>query len=332
MAPLIERSWGGGIDGPLPCAHCRSEVDLNDIAEERAIEVEGGFLCPMCSRDSKALVGESAFGYRIERLLDWGPVAASYRAVQLAHHREVDLQVVRITPNTPLNAVRRFIDQSKTVPRLDHPNIPALIEAGGKGGLYFIALARTEGEALFLRVARGGKLPVRAALEIAVRLADALRYLHAQGLVHRDVSPRNVRVDEQGRVKLTNFSFARSKDFFGDERRTDPGEIVGELMWCAPEQIKDPRTEDPRIDIYGLGACMYYMLAGRPPREVRSLADMADAAGRDPPPLSSRNPEVSPALEFLVESCMERDPESRADSAQVVLDGIEELLRGMGRT
>jgi serine/threonine protein kinase len=172
------------------------------------------------------------------------------------------------TSTQPTLSFQREIEALK---RLEHPGIVRILDAGVHEETLFLVTERVEGVVLEAIVSGGGCSPSRA-LDIALGVARALEFAHAQGIVHRDLKPGNVMLDCNGGVRLLDFGL--SKDLQG-ARLTAAGEFLGSPRYAAPEQLEDSSTIDARADVYGLGALLYSLIAGRPPyAECTSLEEL----------------------------------------------------------
>ena len=246
--------------------------------------------------------------YRLDRLLGQGGMARVYRAVG------DDGRVVAVKwlhRGTPA-ILARFEDEVRFLERLDHPGVVRYRGHGMERGLPWVAMEYVEGQDLRVYTEKLRLRPPverqQRAREIARALCRSLAYVHAQGLVHRDVKPSNVLLEGKGRVLLTDFGVA----FAADEAPTTAmGMLVGTAAYAAPEQIEGRRV-DARADQYGLGCTLYYLLTGRRPFDEVDTAGLLHAhLDRAPRPPSERDPTVAPDLEAFVLRLMAKDPAAR---------------------
>ncbi|MBK9516773.1 MAG: serine/threonine protein kinase [Anaeromyxobacter sp.] len=210
---------------------------------------------------------------------------------------------------------RRLLAEAEVAARLSHPNIVTVLDVGrGEHGVHLVQEFLT-GATLSKRLAEG-RLPLREALRVAVALARGLAHAHAHGVVHRDLTPGNVQLCDDGQVKLLDLGMAAALG-----RRKLEG---GTPAYMAPEQA-EAAPEDERTDVYALGVLLYRMLAGVAPQE-------ADAAGRARS--ASRGIEVAeaPALGALVEAMLARAPTERPRDAAVVLEALQEIQEALPRS
>jgi Tol biopolymer transport system component len=201
-------------------------------------------------------------------------------------------------------------------------------------GAPYIVSELLEGETLRERMG-GGALPQRKAIDYALQTARGLAAAHEKGIVHRDIKPDNVFVTNDGRVKILDFGLAKlsgASDTFQSRTEaptrkvnTDPGTVMGTMGYMSPEQLKG-QPADHRSDIFSFGAILYEMLSGKRAFRGDSMAETMSAILReDPPDLSETNKTVSPALERVVNHCLEKNPEERFHSARDLAFAIEAL-------
>src|SRR5207245_226525 len=190
---------------------------------------------------------------------------------------------------------------------------------------------RLEGETMRQRTS-GTALAQRRAIDYALQMAHGLAAAHEKGIVHRDLKPDNVFITKDGRVKILDFGVAKLTQPDGGQSQTDiptrrvdtdPGVVIGTVGYMSPEQVRG-KGIDHRSDIFSLGAILYEMLSGRRAFHGESAADtMSAILKEDPPELSETNKTVSPALERLVNHCLEKNPESRFHSASDLAFALE---------
>ena len=267
---------------------------------------------PQSSDDPLRHALEAKLGgqYRVLRLLGRGGMGAVYLARDLTLEREVAIKVVKPASDTQ-GMYDRFRREAKTAAKLSHPNIVPLHAFGEVGGMPYFVMGYVRGESLAERMRRDGKLPEDDTRRILAEVADALDHAHRQGVVHRDVKPDNVLLeDASGRALLTDFGIAKTINH--SETLTQHGSVVGTPHYMSPEQAAGRAGIDGRSDIYSLGVMGYAMLAGRLPFDGNSAADiLARHLTQEPPPLRSLVPAISDSTLQAVERCMAKDPARR---------------------
>jgi ABC-type branched-subunit amino acid transport system substrate-binding protein len=264
--------------------------------------------------------GSTFAGYRVEALVGRGGMGVVYRATDLSLERPVALKMIAPELAEDDRFRERFLREPRLAASLDHPNVIPIYEAGEHEGHLYLAMRFVEGSDLKSLLAREGKLPPERALAILGQVAGALDAAHRRALVHRDVKPANVLLDEDGHVYLTDFGI--TKQLGGAS--TDTGRVVGTLDYLAPEQIRgDP--VDGRTDSYALGCVLYECLAGAPPFRRETEAETLWAhMQEDPAPLPDH-----PALGPVMRKAVARDREKRYASCAELIDAAAPAL-GLG--
>ncbi|HUO84447.1 MAG TPA: protein kinase [Thermoanaerobaculia bacterium] len=261
-----------------------------------------------------------------------GGMGEVYRALDTRLGRSVAVKILpaEFAANERLKA--RFEREAQTISRLTHPHICTLFDVGEN----FLVMEYLEGETLSQRLERG-PVPLSQVLRHGSEIAEALDAAHRQGIVHRDLKPANVMLTRSG-AKILDFGLARytavdaPAETGATQRKplTEEGNIVGTVQYMAPEQLEG-READARTDIFALGALLYEMTAGHPPFEGTSRASLIAAImNHDPVPLSRRQPLTPPALDHVVRKCLEKDAESRWQSARDIAEELRWIQQSSG--
>ncbi|HZD05750.1 MAG TPA: serine/threonine-protein kinase, partial [Longimicrobiales bacterium] len=254
--------------------------------------------------------------YRVEGELGSGGTATVYRAEDVKHHRKVAIKVLRPEISAILGT-ERFLKEIQLTANLQHPHVLPLYDSGEADGVLFYVMPHVEGESLRERLDRQGRLEIGEALAIAREVAAALHYAHGRGVVHRDVKPENVMLQE-GQAVVADFGIALAvAEAAGPERLTATGVSLGTPGYMSPEQAAGEHELDRRTDVYALGALLYEMLAGQPPfRGDTARAVLARVLTETPRPIRELRPEVSADVEAAVARALARAPEDRFPTAQ----------------
>jgi DNA-binding beta-propeller fold protein YncE/ABC-type branched-subunit amino acid transport system substrate-binding protein len=261
--------------------------------------------------------GMTFAGYRIESLIGRGGMGVVYRAIDLSLERPVALKLIAPELAEDDRFRARFLREPRLAASLDHPNVIPIYEAGEHDGQLFLAMRFVEGRDLGRVLEREGPLPPERALGILAQVAGALDAAHRRALVHRDVKPANVLIDEDGHVYLTDFGITKQ---VGGES-TDTGRVVGTLDYLAPEQIRgDP--VDGRTDLYALGCVLYECLAGAPPFRRNTEAETLWAHMQEEPAPLRRYPKLGP----VVRKALAKDREERPRTGAELIDAAADAL------
>jgi hypothetical protein len=265
--------------------------------------------------------------YEIVAPLGAGGMGEVYRAQDARLGRDVAIKVLPAAFANDPDALARFEREMKTLAGISHPNILAIFDVGRDGSSAYAVTELLEGETLAEMVSRG-PLPIRKAVEYGTQIARALAAAHDRGIVHRDLKPANVVVTSDGHVKVLDFGLARSMTAVPDgatASTTSPGLVMGTIGYMAPEQARG-HVVDHRADIFAFGCVMYELIAGRRAFDRASIADTLSAILKeDPSPLSAGTLAVPPALERVIQRCLEKDPGERFQSARDLAFALEAL-------
>ena len=256
---------------------------------------------------------ERALGaqYEIVRLLGRGGMGAVYLARERALERAVAIKVLPPGLAADADGRERFRREARTAAKLTHPNIVPLHTFGDVDGMLYFVMGCVPGESLGDRMRREGRLPADDVRRIIGELAGALDYAHRQGVIHRDLKPDNVLLDdESGRSMLTDFGVAKAQA--SGATLTEIGAVVGTPHYMSPEQASGARDLDGRSDLYSLGVMGYAMLSGRLPFEGDSFRDViVQHVTKEPVPLRTLVPDAEAVLEAALTRCLAKDPAAR---------------------
>jgi ABC-type branched-subunit amino acid transport system substrate-binding protein len=262
--------------------------------------------------------GTTFAAYRIDSLVGRGGMGVVYRATDPSLERPVALKLVvpELAEDERFRA--RFLREPRLAASLDHPNVIPIYEAGEHDGQLYLAMRFVEGRDLKSLLEREGKLSPERALAVLAQVAGALDAAHRRALVHRDVKPANVLLDEDWHAYLTDFGI--TKQVGGDS--TDTGRVVGTLDYLAPEQIRgDP--VDGRTDVYALACVLYECLAGTPPFRRETEPETLWAHMQDQPAPLRGHPRLDPVLR----KALAKDREKRYATCAELIDAAAGALR-----
>ncbi|MCA8922539.1 MAG: serine/threonine protein kinase [Planctomycetes bacterium] len=253
-------------------------------------------------------------GYELLEELGRGGMARVFRGRQLTTGREVAIKILHNQGPPSVEGRLRFQRETSAALRLQHPHIVRTLEGGIEGEDAYLVMEIVHGESLKQRLTRGPCEP-RWALRLTEALAQALAFAHRNGVVHRDVKPANILIDEAGEPHLVDFGLA--KPLHGVDDLTATGLVVGTPSYMAPEQASGRQAVGPLADLYALGATLYEMLTGRPPfASDRTLQILVSVIHDDPEPPSRVRPDLDPELDAIVLTALAKDPSDRYPSCE----------------
>ena len=271
--------------------------------------------------------------YEITAKIGEGGMGEVYLARDTQLGRDVAVKVLPTAYSDDKERLHRFEQEACAASALNHPNILSIYDVGTHDDFPYVVSELLQGQTLGQRIS-GTSLPQRKAIDYALQTAHGLAAAHEKGIIHRDLKPDNIFITNDGRAKILDFGLAKLTQLDGNQSQTDiptrrvdtdPGVVMGTVGYMSPEQLKG-RPVDQRSDIFSFGAILYEMLSGRRAFHGESPAEtMSAILKEDPPELSQTNQNVSPALERLVNRCLEKNPESRFHSASDLAFALDAL-------
>lgn len=278
----------------------------------------------MSARPTGSMIGTVLSGrYRLEAKLGSGGMSTVYLARDETLDRPVAVKVMHREISEQPDQLERFRQEARAVAKLTHPNVVSVIDAGEDGGHPYIVFEYVKGETLKQRVARVGPLDIQESIAYAIEVARGLAVAHSRQMVHRDIKPQNVLIDDEGRAKLTDFGISRQLE---EDGVTATGRVLGTTDYVAPEQAMGHQV-DPRSDVYSLGVVLYEMLVGRVPFQADSQVGVAmKHVNEELPDVQRRRPEISAAVALVVERATAKNPAERYSEVGGMIDDLETAL------
>ena len=253
--------------------------------------------------------------YAIERELGEGGMATVYLADDLKHERKVGLKVLKPELAAVVGA-ERFLAEIKTTANLKHPHILPLFDSGEADSFLFYVMPYLEGENLRDRIDREKQLPVDEAVALASKVAGALQHAHEHGVIHRDIKPGNILLQD-GEPVVADFGIALALGVAGGTRLTETGLSVGTPFYMSPEQATGDQAVGASTDIYALGSVLYEMLVGEPPYPgATAQAVLGKIIAGKPVSATEQRPSIPANVDAAVRKALEKLPADRFTSAQ----------------
>jgi len=340
FAPLLDH-----LDS---CQACQNRVDeaadgedsiaavLRDRASDCPIIAEADCQAALLRAASQSVANvdssrppiEELGPYRLIRRIGRGGMGAVYLAEHTRLRKKYAIKLLPRERGFDTDWLGRFDREMQAVASLQHPNIVTATDAGDVGGWHYLVMEYLDGLDLATVSRRCGPLAVADAAAIGRDLCAALQVVHESGLVHRDVKPSNVMLTRDGVVKLLDLGLVLSNETSADDMRlTTVGHVMGTVAFAAPEQLSADEEVDARADLYGLGATLFQLLAGRPPyTSRRGIAPLViEKTSQPAPSLDDVGEGIPDELSNLVARLLERNPADRPASAEEVGTVLEPL-------
>jgi serine/threonine-protein kinase len=261
--------------------------------------------------------------YRLEARIGTGGMSTVYRALDETLERQVAIKLMNREIASDSDQLERFRREARAVAQLSHPHIVGVIDAGEDHGRPYIVFEYVEGETLKERIRRLGQLPIGEAVAYAIEIARALGAAHARHIVHRDVKPQNVLIDEEGSAKVTDFGIARTLD---EDGLTQDGRVLGTTDYVSPEQALGHPVSG-QSDLYSLGVVLYEMLTGQVPfRGENQVAVAMQHVREEIPDVRVLRPEASASLAAVIDRATAKDLRDRYRSDEELIADLEDVL------
>ncbi|BBM82899.1 protein kinase domain-containing protein [Candidatus Uabimicrobium amorphum] len=298
-------------------AEDRTILDEKDITENATVMSVSTH--SSTAKVTKNLQEGQMFGdYRIETLLGRGGMGAVYKAFDTKLQRFVALKLI-LSQNLTQTQLQRFFQEAQATAKLEHPNIVKLYSTG-ETPQHHLVMEYIDGDTLSRQYTKS----YREIAELCSHISQALHFAHQNGIIHRDIKPSNIMITKDGVPKIMDFGLAKMTDI--EQSLSNPGAILGTLAYMPVEQAEG-RTVDKRSDVYSLGATLYELLCKRPPFDGEShLNVLHQIFNNDIISPTQLNPDIPRELEAICLKCLERNPEKRYQSAQLLADDLQNYL------
>ena len=273
------------------------------------------------------LSGRSIRGYALGERIGKGGMGAVYRAVQPLVEREVAIKIILPQYANHPDFIRRFESEAQLVARLEHPHIVPLYDYWREPNTAFLVMRMLRGGSL-QKLIEGGALSLEMVLRIMEQIGAALSVAHRVGVIHRDLKPGNILLDEDQNAYLADFGIAKNLGNPNLEDATQADMIIGSPNYISPEQIRAEFVR-PQSDIYCLGVVLYEMLTGFTPFSGPTPIDvMHQHLSADLPPLAARKPGLPASLDWVIEHATRKDPLARYTDTESLLADLRRAIQG----
>ena len=255
--------------------------------------------------------------YELENEVGRGGMGIVYCARDKRLKREIAIKVLPPELSFRADIRQRFLREAETAAQLNHPNIVPIYTVEEKDNLVYFVMAYIKGDNLGQRLQQHGPMPPVEVRRVLREVAEALAYAHNRNVIHRDIKPDNIIIDDEtGRAMVTDFGIARALTDTGDSRLTATGMAIGTPAYMSPEQSAGDKAIDGRSDLYSLGVVGYQMLCGQTPFVASNTPSMlVKHLSERPIPVDERWPDLPPDLSRAVMMCLEKDPNDRFPNA-----------------
>ncbi len=257
--------------------------------------------------------------YRLIEPIGSGGMAVVYKATDTLLQRRVAVKILREQFSSDPDFLTRFRREAQAAAKLDHPNIVIVHDVGQDGSRHYIVMEYVDGQDLktLIRQKEQGRLSIAETLDLSIQICTGVGHAHKAGLIHCDIKPQNVLINQQGQAKVADFGIARafSETDLQESERVAKEKVWGSPHYFSPEQAAgEPLT--PASDVYSIGIIMYEMLAGTLPFHAEKATALALMHIREePPPLAVRNPQTPPRLEWIIRKVLTKEPAARYRTA-----------------
>ena len=263
--------------------------------------------------------------YRVLLRLGSGGMADVYLAEDRLLGRQLAVKVLHHHFAEDQEFVERFRREASSAAGLSHPNIVGIFDRGEWNGTYYIAMEYVPGRSLKTVVREQGALEPATAIDIVTQILRAARFAHKRGVIHRDLKPHNVILDEEGRARVTDFGIARA----GASEMTLTGSIMGTAQYLSPEQAQG-HTVSGRSDLYAVGIILYELLTGTVPFDGETAVAIAfKQVSAEPRAPSERQPGVPASLDAVVLRALAKDPARRFADAEEFIAALQQARQGI---
>jgi serine/threonine protein kinase/WD40 repeat protein len=282
------------------------------------------YLAPAQQADEIGRLGD----YRVLQILGRGGMGVVFLAEDPLLKRQVALKVMKPSIAASRSAKDRFLREAQCTAAIEHDHIVHIYQVGEDQGVPFIAMPFLKGESLKTKLEREGRLQQSEVVRIGKEVAAGLSAAHERGLIHRDIKPDNIWIEQKtGRARILDFGLVRSVS--DDTELTQSGMVLGTPKYMAPEQAQGQNV-DHRCDLFSLGSVLYHLATGKPAFEGNNLtATLMAVVHQEPRPIEAVSPEIHPQLSSLIAELVKKNRDQRPQSASLVSQRLADIEQAM---
>ncbi len=300
----------------IACRKCGRHMDVSSVEPFSKVD------CPDC--DTRQRVPMRLGNFLLLEVLGKGGMGVVYRALDQSLGRYVAFKVLRRALGEDKHFIENFFREARAAAALNHPNVVQIYSCGEERGQPYIVMELVGGGRLDAIVSEGNPMDEVRALEVGVDVTEGLKAANDIGLIHGDIKPANILIDDHGTAKVVDFGLAR---FVNWKQEQEPGEIWGTPYYIAPEKARGQKV-DHRSDIYSLGATLYHALGAKPPFDGKTATDVVLARLKNPAiGLRVIRPSLQPETADVISRTLESDPFMRYPTYASLLPDLREALR-----
>ncbi len=330
-APIPQERTAGPADSSAKVVRLTSQPQKG--AEAYSGSMDASKEADESSYDARfyySLVGKQLDNYRTITFIGSGSMGGVFQGWDVALEREVALKVISYELSSQAAFRDMFIKEARVISRLDHPNIAQIFHIGSSEDILYYAMEFIDGETLSELMQREGSLESLKGIEYLLTVCETLDFISKKNIIHRDIKPGNIMLNEKGDIKVVDFGVAKVKD--ASKKGAKQEAIMGSPLYISPDTLTGSPL-DHRSDIYSLGATFYHLFTGYPPFEGDSVQDILDQhLTRSLIPMREKNSNVSTALGKIIEKMMAKDPNDRYQDYQSIINEFKSLrFRALNR-
>ncbi len=326
-----------GLAMPEEVQHClekaRSLRDENSQASLVQLLVDNEYVTRRQVARLKQIIdaersGQKIPGYKVMGKLGAGAMATVFKAKQLSLDRIVAIKVLPRKFSSNAQFIERFYAEGRAAAQLNHPNIVQAFDVGKAGDYHYFVMEFVDGRTVFDDIVKHKRFTENEAIDIAIQTTEALLHAHDRGLIHRDVKPKNIMINQDGVAKLADMGLARA---ISDKEaaEAEAGKAFGTPYYISPEQIRGEKVIGPPSDIYSLGATLYHMVTGNVPFDGKNpSAVMHKHLKAELVPPDHVNPKLSGGISEVIEMMMNKEPRKRYQNCKDLLVDLRALRKG----